>query len=438
MKINTDYLETLKTKEKTLDKLAVSIKKIDMGMLQDMLNLGKSTLRGNDFSMGISRPPTKGLFESIQRSNDIGRVVAKADDLTNLAKQNKSSITKSYSGFLDKASDSNPFSLMRQAKSQVYNPLDSSYHYAGSKLKDVAVQDVEASIFKALSRQAHNPGIEDYAKKLVATRGDRHSELNVHVKKIIDAYADGKDPAIIIPGNKLPITIDRPIASFNGSPVINLKKTHGIDGIDSLNKKHNALERSFIAKRANGINDHTPEVQNLYDQVLRSRDFTNHFGDKIRLMSSSPDKVNATKLTLDDLDSFGKVKALLKNPHMEQSHKLLSDVDHNAITDDIISAVHYQAKRHGDSPEVIKRALVSKLDEVSQNPMAVNYMQGFQLERYSADDMKRVMETLRSTKKNAIDEFVRTGADAVGATGMLGLGGAALYGMSQPRREAIT
>jgi len=428
-KVN-NQLVYLQEKEKGLEKIAASLKGLVPEAVEAMMNLGRSVPHTMH---GIGRAPVADLYGSLARSGDIGKVVAEVSDLNRRALLGRGSIRTSYADLLGK-SNTSPLSMLRKARDTVYSPLGKGFNHSGATLKEVAERDIENSIFTALAKQSHQPEVAKYAKNLVENRGYEHSELNSQIKKVMNDYIEGKDPSILIKngagdGRHLNLSVDRPIASFNGSPVLNIKKTMGIDGVESFNAKHTKLLNDFNKKimKGEGVD---PTIVN---KIERSNKFAEQFGSKLREMSSSADDINRSKFTLDDLDSVEKVQTFFNNPHIEEAQKLLPDHHMDAITNEIVDYVHGATKMHGHDPAVVKDALAQKLSSLAADPSKANYLQSFQFERYSPEEMKKVMEAVRGTKRAATDEAIRLGADALGAatlTGMLGMGA---YGALKPK-----
>ena len=430
MKLNNDHMVYLKAKEKSLDKIAMQVKGLIPDAVASMLSLGKA--KGSSL-LGINRTPVHDLYGSLSRSGDIGRVVSEVSDLSRQALLGRDSIKNSYSGILNSGSSS-PLSLLRKAREKVYSPLGNSYAHSGSTLKEVASREIEESIFKALATQAHQPEVAKYAKNLVENRGYKHSELNSQIKKVMNDFAEGKDPSILIKngagdGRHLNLAVDRPIASFNGAPVLNIKKTMGFDGVESFNAKHLKLENKMSENMAKGKE---------YDYLLgykleKSKQFAEHFGDKLRLMSNSADDVNRSKFTLDDIDTVEKVKVFFQNPLIDDAQKFMPDYNMGLIADDIVNHVKKATRFRGDKPANIKEALSQKLSSIAGDPDKANFMQSFQFERYSPDEMKTVMEAVRGTKRATTDEAIRIGADALGIAALTGATGIVGYNMLKPK-----
>jgi len=417
MLLSATYKEVLEAKELVLSKQADLLRKIGLDDIKAMLSAGKRTLKGFESPMGISRPPIFGLNRSIGRASVLGATLSDIEELTHKANLNKGSIAKTYKGLFDSKSDTNPLQLLTQARNKAYS--------SANNLKKLSEAEIEESIFRSLARQGSNPQVESYAQHLVNTRGAKNSELSTHVKKIADDFIEGRDPVLLIKngkgqGKNLNLTIDRPFASYNGSPVINTKKVMGIDGIESFNKKHIDLEQKYQRALLNANGASTDELIEAADKYQRSQAFNNVFGDKLREMSSSPDIVNKAKFTLDDLDTVEKAKTFLKNPFVDNAHKLMDDYTRENITNSIIGHI-------SKNPNDVKKGLSEALDQVAQNPNTANYMQSFQFERYSAEDMKNVMETLKGTKRRLLDERTRAVADALGAAGLAGVLGTGAY-----------
>ena len=411
------HLTFIEQREKNIEKVASRVSALTQDIVEQMLNLGKQTPRGGASSV-ISRPPQYGLAQNLSRSGDLGRVVSQIDDFTGQANQAKNSVMSTYFG-----GEKSPLSLLTKAKDTAYSPLSKGFAHEGSTLKQLAERELEESIFRSLSRQAHIPDVENYARHLIRTKGQRNGELDHLLKQVRDDFSVGKEPVIMVRGKGAPIAlqVDRPIASFNGSPVINTKKTLNIDGIETFNQKHMALEKDLQRKWQFNGGQWTPETLVAGEKLERSKNFKNAFEDKLKLMSSSESKdVNRAQFTLDDLDSVHKVEVFLKNPHLETKHKLLDDATHDNISNWIVNQVR-------NSPKDIKHSLSDALDLVAQDPKSVNYLQGFQFQRYSTDEMRKVMEAVKGTKSNLNAERLRVISDAMGAVGIAGLGGLGMY-----------
>ena len=204
----------------------------------------------------------------------------------------------------------------------------------------------------------------------------------------------------------------------------------GIDGIDSFNAKHLALEHELAKKVQQGS-----VTMDDYTKITRSNNFSREFGDKLHVMSGSADDLNKAKFTLDDLGSTSSVEAFFKNPHIEKSHKWMPDQQMEMVADDIVNHVHRAARTSGNDPKAIKEALSQKLNAIAADPNKANFMQSFQFERYSTEQMKNVMEAVKGTKKAVTDEYVRTIADAAGTIGVTGVLGGVAYGALKPNEQ---
>lgn len=419
---NNESMVYTKKKEESIEKIANKIGRITEDAVAKMLNLGKATLRGGESV--INRPPVYRLGESLDRSADLGRVVSRIEDLTEQANRAKSSLRNTYFG-----GKNSPSSLLAKARDTAYKDLPKGigFTHEGSNLKDLANREIEESVFRSLARQSHIPEVDQYTRNLIATKDKANSELTHLLKSVKDDFSQGKEPTISVynpNGPNIALQVDRPVASYNGSPVINTKKTLNIDGIESFNEKHKKLEKELQRQQhLSGPNFNPLQVQKAKEELERSSEFKNAFEDKLKLMSASANKpVNKAQFTLDDLDSVHKVKSFLKNPHLEQKHKLLDDVSHENLTNWIIHNVE------NGGPNV-KKSLTDSLDAIAQDPNTVNYLQGFQFQRYSPEEMKNVMEAVKGTKSNLNEERFRGISDALGiagiggATGLLGYAG---------------
>lgn len=425
-----EYSQLFEEREKSIEKVAGAISKLAPEMVEQMLRAGKGTLKGIESSHGLSginRPPVVGLMDSLKRTQDLGKAVSEIDLLQELASKNRGSLKSTFLDIFDMGSQSNPFQLMRQARNKAYRPLGAGYNYPGSSLKQMAGTEIESSIFKSLARQSDIPEVNEYAKYLLNTRNERGSELKNLVRQVKDDYLNGKDPVIMVKDqhgryNNISLHLDKPIASYNGSPAINIGKTHGIDGIESFNKQHYRLQDNYNKAWSRAQDATDPKLIAAKDEFARSKDFGHQFEDKLKLMSSSANKqINKAEFTLDDLDSVDKVRAFLRSPHLKREHRLLPEGTHEQYTGYILR----ELGQTNGSPEAVKLKLTQILDDMAQSPEGTNFLQSLQFKRYSGEDMKHLMESLKGTKNAVMAEGTRTGLDAAGLIGLPAIG---LYG----------
>ena len=404
--------------------------------LRDIMKRGKASHHPHD-EVELYRAYTTPFKDSIPRSEDINKAVNSIKNIHEKAEKNSESFLKSYRGLFNSKSEDNPFQLYRKANKVSSGPLGQGYNFGNNTLKEVEKAEIESLIFQALAKNANNPKIDAFAEKLFKEKGKPHSILEKLIKEVEKDMANGKDPSISIPiegfgGRRLEIKVDRPIASFDGSPAFNSKKTFGFDNVDDFNKQHNRLIKNYHSldkKVKNGtlyIKD--PEYEEATKQMYASLDFKNKFGSKIRLMDDTvTSNFNTVRITLDDLDSLDSARVFFKNPHASQGVTGLPPDRLDDLTDEMVSAIAQATRAKGNNKKVVKETIVKKLDEFAEDPKKSEFLNTFHFDRYTADEMKDSIGAAKGTKADVELEGLRIGSNAVGALGLTGLLGAGAY-----------
>ena len=423
----------------TMEKTAfLKLKKVtdSIDYVRDLLRRGKAT-RHPHSTEGLYRAHTTPFQDSIPRSEDLNKVVNNIKNLHEKAEKNSTSFFKSYKGLFNSKSDDNPFQLYRKANKAASTPLGKGYNFGNSTLKEIGKAEVESLIFQALAKHSNNPKVDDFAEQLFKDKDKPNSLLKKLIKGVEKDLINGKDPSISIPnvntgGSRLEIKVDRPIASFNGSPAFNSKKTFGFDNVDDFNKQHEKIIKEYKdidSQVLNGtLHPRDPEYLKVSQTMHESQNFKRQFGDKIRLMDEAvTSNFNTVRITLDDLKSADAAKTFFKNPHASQGVTGLSSIKLKELTDEMVDAIEKATRAKGDKPEVVKEAIIKKLDDFAGNPDKSGFLDTFHFDRYTANEMKDSMGAIKGTKADVELEGLRVGSNAVGALGLAGLMGAGAY-----------
>ena len=406
-------------------------------LLDDMTGFLK---RRKTFNKGFNQVvPGKGtlypdLTRELDAAYDIGLAANQVKNLHAKAELGKKSITNSYSGLFDTFSETNPLQLYRQARSKKYSPLGDDFMHSGSSLKDVAEKEMEHLVIKSLGQQADNPKVVKYMQKLVNENDGNFSELQQIAKKVKSDFADGVDATVTVPdalgrGTSLTVKVDRPIATYNGSPAFDMSKTFGLNNVESFNKHHRSLISKFddaTAKLKANSSDlkAKTEMKKAKEELSLSSHFRDRFANK--LPDGATNKGAGTpQVTLNDFKSLQDVKSFFLNPLANRGVSALSTQKAQRLSDQLVKHVRGQIAQKGNSPQVIKSAIITKLDEFAKVPENAGFLDTFHFARYSPSEMKDVMNTLTGTRDQVSSEVLRLGAD-VGAlglgTGLAGLG----------------
>lgn len=370
-------------------------------------------------------------------ATDLGEAAARVKGLANQADLNSHSIRSSYSGLFNSKSTSNPLQLLRKAKAMSYGKLGDDFFHSGSSLKEVADSEVEQLIINALGKNSGNTEVRNYAKHLLDSKSNSTSELRTLTKKVMKDFEDGVDPSIVVPNaagtnTGMAIKIDRPVASYGGSPAFDMKKTFSIDTLDDFNKQHQQFVQKYddaVDKAAahrfgpDAIRARVAKVQAESD-LRASAKFRDAFGHKLPTTSGRM-QIDTPRITLKDMNSFDEAEAFFRNPMARGGTSALSPTEAKVYTDNLLAHVRREIGSKGDSPLVIKNAIITKLDEFAKDPGASKFLDTFHFARYSADEMKDVVGVLKGSKNAVAQEYLRLGADAgavVGGGALAGLG----------------
>ena len=435
------------------------IKGVTSQLLDDVWSLGsrrKSYSRGggggpfgHQLYEGVPTSAHVNLADEIDAAHDLGLAASQTRGLTGRADINKASIKKSYSDLFNPQSESNPFQLLRQAKSKVYNDLGDEFIHKGSNLKDVTGNEMEQLIIKSLGKRADEPIVREYAEHLIKSNTHSGSDLKVLSKKMLDDFAEGIEPKINIPsqsGNRgsLSIVVDKPMATFHGSPVFDLKKTFGIKDIDDLNGQYRQMHDKAETLYSNLQNaKHLKpreqqkiqmEFQRAHEEVERTGEFMKRMGQKIQNASASGG-VNAAKFTLDDIKSYDDALVFFGNPLATKGVTSLQPAKVEMLSSELLQHIRQQTALKGNSPQVVKSAIISKLDNFAKDPSKAGFLDTFHFARYTTDEMKDIVGTLRGTKGSVMNEALRLGSDAAFAVGGVGLAGLGIKTMLDKSRN---
>ena len=404
---------------------------VSKGIIDDMVGLFKGRSSATK-GMHDLLPQQMSLHPNLQReldvAYDLGTASQQVRNLNQKADLGKTSLRNSYSDLFNTSSDSNPLQLYRQARSKAYQPLGDEFANAGSSLKEVANNEMKHLVVKSLGQQADNPEVLKYAKKLVDEDTGAFSDLTHLAKKVRRDFEEGVDATFTVPnamgnGTGLTVKVDRPLATYNGSPAFDLQKTFGIRNADSFNKQHQAIAQNYDdAARVHLANRRDTKALQEFTTAKKDLELSAHFRDTFgRKITDTTAKtnINTPKVTLADFKTLKDVEAFFKNPLASNGVSALPKGQTSMLADDLVDFVKQEIVSKGNSPQVIKNAIITKLDKFAQNPLQAGFLDTFHFARYSADEMKDVIGALKGTSNVVSTEYLRLGADALA----LGLGG---------------
>lgn len=417
-----------------------ALRKVTTGMLDDLLTMGRAqrSFTPNAINKGVVTNRFNNLLHEVDAAHDLGVAASKVTDYMNKASLNRKSIRNSYSDLFNTQSETNPLQLLRSAKKTVYDPLGSGYMHAGSSLKDVAHNEVEHMIVNTLAKRADNPEVVNYAKKLVAENTGPGSELKLLTKKVIRDFEEGIDPIVNVPnaagrGTSLDLKVDTPLTTFGGSPTFDLKKTFGVANLDDLNRSHQKLVDDW-KEAYNKFGQSASETQIAAHKAQYSDLFRQRFGNKLQDAHLPGRAASKPRFSLDDVSSAEDATLFFGNPMAQQGVNSLPPDRIQGLQNEMVHSIQNAAAIKGNSPQVIKSAIINKLDEFSRNPDKAGFLDTFHLARYTNSEMKDIVDMLRSTKSAPSQEVLRLVSDA--GVGLFGLGAAGMYGYKKYKEKS--